>query len=123
MHLLVGLVLASMTTRLVALDIGGVRAEADVAIRVDANEERRNVNHVLANRDVALVDHATSVVNRASRTESENTGLETTIKELLNVEGEESIELGVSTVNDAVLSKTTKEGSTFVHTLGGLERK
>lgn len=43
-------------------------SEVDVLLRVQPNDERRNIDDLLADADVALADQDTSVVNRLGET-------------------------------------------------------
>lgn len=65
-------------------------------LRVEANHEAGNVDDLLADADVPLVDEDTGVVDRLGEARLEDLGLETTLKEVLELEGEDVVEPGES---------------------------
>lgn len=63
-------------------------------LRVEANHEAGDVDDLLADADVPLVDEDTGVVDRLGEARLEDLGLETTLKEVLELEGKDVVEPG-----------------------------
>jgi len=91
-----------------------------VLLRVETDDERRDVDDLLADTDVALADQHTGVVDRLGKTELVNTGLKTTLKEILDLQGQDVIELHAVLVEHTDTNETTNEGVSFEETLGVL---
>ena len=70
--------------------------------------------------DVTLLDQDTSVVDRLGETELVDTGLETALQEVLDVQGQDVIELHARLVEDTNTDQTANQGITFEETLGVL---
>lgn len=70
--------------------------------------------------DVALADENTSVVDRLGETELVDAGLETALQEVLNLEGQDVIELHAGLVEDTDTDETANEGVTLEEALGVL---
>jgi hypothetical protein len=70
--------------------------------------------------DVALLDEDTSVVDGLGETELVDTGLETTLQEILDLQGQNVIELHAGLVEHTDTDQTTDEGISFEKTLGVL---
>ena len=70
--------------------------------------------------DVTLLDQDTSVVDGLSETELVDTGLQTTLQEVLDVQGQDVIELHARLVEDTNTDQTANQGITFEETLGVL---
>lgn len=99
---------------------GRVESEIDVLLGVETDNERRNVDDLLADADVALADQDTGVVDGLGEAELVDAGLETTLKEILNLEGKNVIELHAGLVEDTDTDETANEGIAFEQTLGVL---
>jgi len=69
---------------------------------------------------VALLDENTSVVDGLGKTELVNTSLKTALQEVLNLEGQDVIELHAGLVEHTDTDETANEGVTFEETLGVL---
>jgi nucleoside-triphosphatase THEP1 len=69
---------------------------------------------------VALADQDTSVVDRLGKTELVDAGLETALQEVLNLEGQDVIELHARLVKDTDTYETANEGVTLEEALGVL---
>jgi hypothetical protein len=69
---------------------------------------------------VALADEHTSVVDGFGKTELVDTGLETALQEVLNLEGQDVIELHAGLVKDTDTDETANESVTLEETLGVL---
>ena len=70
--------------------------------------------------DVSLSDEDTGVVDRLGKAELEHLCLETTLKEVLNLETEHVIELHVLLVEDTNADETAQECVTLKQTAGVL---
>lgn len=84
----------------------------------------RDVRYVLDNLtmrlsvpDVSLADENTGVVDRLGETELVDTGLETALQEVLDLEGKDVIELHAGLVEDTDTDQTANEGVSFEKTL------
>jgi len=95
-------------------------SEVDVLLGVETDDERRHVDDLLANADVTLTDQDTGVVDRLGKTELVDTGLETTLQEVLNLQGQDVIELHAGLVEDTDTDETANESIAFEETLGVL---
>jgi hypothetical protein len=107
-----------------------------VLLGVETDDEGRNVDDLLANTtrllatrftsrlyretipDVPLADENTSVVNGLGKTELVDAGLETALQEILNLEGQDVIELHAGLVEHTDTYETANEGVTFEKALG-----
>jgi hypothetical protein len=69
---------------------------------------------------VPLADENTSVVDGLGKTELVDAGLETTLQEILNLEGQHVIELHAGLVKDTDADETANEGVTLEKALGVL---
>jgi nucleoside-triphosphatase THEP1 len=69
---------------------------------------------------VALADQDTSVVDRLGKTELVDAGLETALQEVLDLEGQDVIELHAGLVQDTDTHETANESVTLEETLGVL---
>lgn len=94
--------------------------EVDVLLGVETDDERRDVHDLLADADVALTDQDTGVVDGLGKTELVDTGLETTLQEILDLQGQDVIELHARLVEDTDTYETANEGVSFEQTLGVL---
>jgi hypothetical protein len=69
---------------------------------------------------VSLLDEDTSVVDRLCETELVDTGLETTLEEVLDLEGKNVIQSHARLVEDTDTYETADQGVTLEETLGVL---
>jgi hypothetical protein len=97
---------------------GRAEGEINVLLGVETDNEGRNVNYLLANTDVSLADENTGVVNGLGETELVDTGLQTTLQEILNLQGQHVIELHAGLIQDTNSHETANEGVTFEESLG-----
>lgn len=100
--------------------VGRGEGKVNVLLRVETNNERGNVDDLLANADVALDDQNTGVVDRLGKTGLEDLGLETALQEVLELEGEHVIETHAGLVEHTNAHQTTDNGVTLEETLGVL---
>ena len=87
-----------------------------MALSLSANDEGRDVDELLANSDVTLEDKDTGVVDGAGKLVLEDDGLETTLKEVLGLEGKDIIELVLVLGENTEAVKTTEHRTTLEHT-------
>lgn len=87
---------------------------------VETDDEGGHVDDLLANTDVALADEDTGVVDGLGETELVDTSLETTLKEILDLQGEHVIELHAGLVEHTDTHETANQGVAFEETLGVL---
>ena len=136
-HLLVILLLLSTITLLSGLGLlpadtagaastkGRGEREVDVLLRIETDDERGNVDNLLADADVTLADQDTGVVDRLGETELVDAGLEAALQEILSLEGQDVIELHAGLVEHTDAHEAANEGIALEEALGVLlvERK
>jgi hypothetical protein len=134
MHLLIILILRIITSILLLSRLcflspnatrtstteGRAEREVDVLLGIETDNEGRNVDDLLANTDVSLTDENTSVVDGLSETEFVDTGLQTTLQEILNLQCQNVIELHAGFVKNTNTDETANEGVSFEESLGVL---
>lgn len=132
MHLLLLLLLVTTLAALSSLGLlsadttgttttkGRGQGEVDVLLGVETDHERGNVNDLLADTDVALADQDTGVVDRLGETELVDTGLETALKEILDLQGQDVIELHAGLIEHTDTDETANQGISLEQTLGVL---
>ena len=69
---------------------------------------------------VTLLDQDTGVVDGLGQTELVDASLETTLQEILNLQGQHVIELHAGLIEDTNTDQTANEGIAFEETLGVL---
>lgn len=123
--LLSGLGLLSADTAGAASTEGRGERKVDVLLRVETDDERGNVDDLLADADVTLADQDTGVVDRLGETELVDAGLEAALQEILSLEGKDVIELHAGLVEHTDAHETANEGIALEEALGVLlvERK
>lgn len=89
-------------------------------LRVEADDERGDVDDLLADADVALADEDTGVVDRLGKTKLEDLGLETTLKEVLGLEGKNVVETHARVVEHTDAHETADKGVALEEALGVL---
>lgn len=95
-------------------------SEVDVLLGVETDDERGNVDDLLADADVALADQDTGVVDGLGETELVDTGLQAALQEILDLQGQDVIELHAGLVEHTDTDQTANEGIAFEETLGVL---
>lgn len=115
-----GLGLLSTDAAGTAATEGRGEGEVNVLLGVETNDERRNVDDLLADADVALADEDTGVVDGLGKAELEDTGLEAALQEILDLQGQDVIEFHAGLVEDTDTDETANEGIAFEETLGVL---
>lgn len=86
-------------------------------LRVQSNDERWHVDNLLSNSDVSLSDKDTSVVDRLGQTKLENLCLQSSLKEVLDSESENVIELHASLVENSDADQSSNQGITLEQSL------
>lgn len=69
---------------------------------------------------MALLDQDTGVVDGLGETKLVDTGLQTTLQEVLDLEGQDVIELHAGLIEDTDTDETANQGVTLEETLGVL---
>ena len=115
-----GLGLLSADTAGAAAAEGRVESEVDVLLGVEADDERGNVDDLLVDTDVALADQDASVVDRLGQAKLVDAGLQATLQEILDLEGQDVIELHARLVEDADADETANQGIALEEALGVL---
>jgi hypothetical protein len=118
--LLGGLGLLSSDTAGAATTEGRGQGEVDVLLGVETDNERGDVDDLLSDTDVALADQDTGVVDGLGETELVDASLEAALQEILNLQGQDVIELHAGLVEDTDSHETANEGISFEETLGVL---
>jgi hypothetical protein len=90
------------------LSVRRVNSKINVFLRVDADKERGNIDHLLANTDVALSDQNTSMVDGLGKTLLKDLGLESSLHESLSGQLKDIIE-GVLLVSQKTISLQAAE--------------
>ena len=96
------------------------KSKVDVLLGIKTNNERWDVDDLLSNTDVSLTDENTGVVDGLSETKLVDAGLKTTLQEILNLQGQDVIQLHAGLIEDTDTNKTTDQGVTFEESLGVL---
>lgn len=90
-----------------------VQSEIDVLLGVEADNERWNVDDLLADTDVSLADKNTGVVDGLGKAKLVDASLETALQEILDLEGQNVIELHAGLVEDADANETADQSVTL----------
>jgi len=91
-----------------------------VLLGVETDDERRNIDDLLANTDVALADEDTGVVDGLGKTKLVHAGLKAALHEIFDLEGKDVIELHARLIEHTDADQTANEGISFEETLGVL---
>jgi len=92
--------------------------KVDVLLAVESDHKAGNVDDLLANADMALLDENTGMVDGFGETELVDTGLQATLQEILDFQGEHVIELHAGFVEDTDTDEAADECVTFEETFG-----
>ena len=82
-------------------------------LSINSNDEGWLVDDLLSDSDVLLLDEDTSMVNRCSQSELEDDGLESSLKEILNLQLQDVIELLSRFVQKTKSSQSSQQSRTF----------
>lgn len=99
---------------------GRGQGEVNVLLGVQTDDERGDVDNLLADADVTLADEDTSVVDGLGKTELVDASLEAALQEILNLQGQDVIELHAGLVEDTDTDETANQGISFEKSLGVL---
>jgi hypothetical protein len=99
---------------------GRGQGEVDVLLGVEADHERGDVDDLLADADVALLDEDTGVVDGLGEAELVHAGLETALQEILDLEGQDVIELHAGLIEHTDAHETANQSIALEQTLGVL---
>jgi hypothetical protein len=96
------------------------RAESkvDMLLGIKTDDKGRYIHNLLADTDMSLTDKNTGVMNGLGKAKLVDTGLQTTLQEILNLQGQYVIELHAGFVKDTNTDETANEGIAFEKTLG-----
>jgi hypothetical protein len=97
-----------------------VERKVDVLLRINANQERRNVDDLFADADVTLADEHSSVVDALCKTELKDQSLKTTLQNVLWGQGKHVIQLVLILRQESILVHSAEEGFTLEKTAGVL---
>lgn len=89
-------------------------------LRVKTDDERGDVDDLLADADVALADQDTGVVDGLGKAQLVDQGLQATLKEILDLQGQDVIELHARVVEDTDTHQTANQSVTLEQALGVL---
>lgn len=89
-------------------------------LRIETDDEGRDIDNLLANADVTLFDQDTGVMDGFGEAELVDTGLKTTLQEILHLQGQDVIELHAGFVQHTHSHETSDEGIAFEESLGVL---
>lgn len=84
---------------------------------VETDDERGDVDNLLANTDVALADEDTGVVDGLGEAELVDASLKAALHEILDLQGKDVIELHAGLVEHTDTHETANEGIAFEQTL------
>ncbi len=84
------------------------------------NQDERRVDDLLANADVSLADEDSGVMDGLGKTELVDASLQTTLQEILNLQGQHVIELHAGFVEDADSNQSPNQCVTLEKTFGVL---
>jgi len=115
--------------------VGRLQGVVDVLLRVETDDERWDVDELLADSDVALTDKNTGVVDRLGESDVsgvrgglrlyhspklEDLGLQPPLQKVLGLEGQDVIETHAGVVEHTDSHETTDQSVTLEETLGVL---
>ena len=96
------------------------KGEVNVLLGVETDNERGDVDDLLADTDVPLPDQNTSVVNALGQTALEDLSLQAALQEIFDLEGQHVIETHAALVEHTNANETANQGVTLEKTLGVL---
>lgn len=94
-----------------------VKGEVDVLLGVKTDNEGWDVDDLLSDADVALTDQDTGVVDGLGEAELVDAGLEAALQEILDLEGQDVIELHAGLIKNTDANETANESVTLEKTL------
>ena len=103
-----------------ALAVGGVGGEVDVLLGGSPNVERRDVDKLVSDADVALTDQDAGVVDGLGEALLVDLGLQAALKELLGGKKQDGIEVELVVREESVTGHAAEEGCSLENALGVL---
>lgn len=97
---------------------GAGGGEGDLLLGVGAHHEGRDVDHLLADADVALVDQHTGVVDGLGEVVLEDDGLESSVEHVSLLEGQHVIELVLGALQNAGVVESVQQAGALEDALG-----
>ncbi|KAH3668641.1 hypothetical protein OGAPHI_002395 [Ogataea philodendri] len=97
--------------------VWGSWCEINVLLRVQSHHERWDVDDLLTNGNVSLGDQDSGVVDGLGKTKLENLGLQSSLKEILNLQGQNVIQLHSVFWQDTDSDQSSDQGVTFEKSL------
>merc|ERR1719445_577036 len=95
-----------------------LEAEVNVLLRVQTDNERRNVDNLLPDTDMPLSNQDTCVMNRLGKPKFKDLSLKTALQKILYFQTKDIIELHLALIQDANPDQTSQEGISFKQPLG-----
>jgi hypothetical protein len=87
---------------------------------VESNNERGNVDHLLSDSDVPLSDQDSGVVHALGQTALEDLGLQSSLHEILGLQGQDVIESHTGVIEHTDSDQSSDQGVTLEESLGVL---
>lgn len=109
-------VLSGNTTGTSTTEWGGL-GEVNVLLGVQSNNERWDVDNLLTNSNVSLGDQDTGMVDRSGQTQLVNLGLQTSLQEVLWLQGQNVIQLLLVLGQDTSTDQSSDQSVTFEQSL------
>lgn len=106
----------SLDTASTSTTIGGGERKVNVLLRVETDDERGNVDDLLANSNVALADQNTGVMDRLCKAKLEDLSLKTALQEILDLQGKDVVQLHLVLVQDTDADQATNQCVTLEQT-------
>jgi len=95
-------------------------SKVNVFLRVETDDEGRNVDYLLSDADMSLPDQHTGMMDGFSQTTLENLSLQPSLQEIFNLECQHVIETHAGLVQHTDAHETADEGVTLEETFGVL---
>ena len=92
--------------------------KVNVLLTVQSHNEARHIDNLLPHTDMSLLDEHTRVMDRLRETKLVHAGLQASLQEVFDAQGEDVIELHAGFVEDTDSHETADEGVAFEETFG-----
>lgn len=100
-----------------ATTVWGVRSKVNVLLGVQSDHEGWNIDNLLTNSNVSLGDQNSGVVDRSGQTQLENLGLQSSLQEVLDSQGQDVIQLHLVLGQDTNSHQSSDQSVTFEQSL------
>lgn len=97
-----------------------VESKVNVLLRIETDDERRDIDDLLADTDVALANENAGVMNGLGKAELVDTSLKAALQEIFELQGKDVIQLHARLVEHTNANETSNEGIAFEETFGVL---